>query len=434
MKVSVLTVFPELYDPFLQTSLMRRAQENKLVQFDVVSFFSYVEPKQRIDAPTFGPGAGMLIKPEVVEKAIVDKEHKHGKAFKIFFSPQGEKVDQRQLEKLTKKIQEHGHVMLIPSRYEGMDVRVEQEYADELVSIGDFVLMGGDIPAMALLEGMLRLVPGVVGKQESVEEESFAGPFLDYPEYTEPVEWHGKKVPNIVRSGNHAAIDEWRKDQAARNTVKNHFNWMRSQKMSDQQKDLAKKYIPAHYVALMHTDVLIGDEQAKGTTSVTSIDIHDIARSSCTYDIKNFFIVTPLQDQKRIVQTLLDFWQKGPGIGYNKNRQHAVQSVMLQDSLGQAIESIVKKEGKQPILIATSARNYDHKKQLSFWDQSIAWKHDRPVLLIFGTGKGLAPEIIERCDYLLNPIHGFSNFKHLSVRSAIAVILDRWLGINEKDS
>lgn len=432
MKFSILTVFPELYDPFLRTSLMRRAQEKKLVQFDVASFFSYVKPKERIDAPTFGPGAGMLIKPEVVQKAIEDKEKQHGKAFKIFFSPQGKKLDQRQLENLTKKLRDHGHILLIPSRYEGMDARVEEEYADATISAGDFVLMGGDIPAMMLLEGMLRLIPGVVGKEESVKEESFAGPFLDYPEYTEPVEWQDKKVPDIVRSGNHAAIEEWRKNQAACKTVMKHFAWMRSQKMSDEQRDLARKYIPSHYVALMHTDVLIGDVREKGTTSVTSIDIHDIARAACTYDIKNFFLVTPLQDQKKIVQTLLDFWQTGPGIEYNRNRQRAVQSVMLKDSLDQAIAAIVEKEGKKPIIIATSARDYAHKKRLSFWDQSEAWLHDRPVLIIFGTGKGLAPEVIERCDYLLMPVHGFSDFKHLSVRSAVAVVLDRWLGINEK--
>ena len=105
--------------------------------------------------------------------------------------------------------------MLIASRYEGIDERVLDEYADEVISIGDYVLMGGDLPAQVTLESLARLWPGVVGKHESVEEESFSGPFLDYPEYTEPVEWQGYRVPDIVRSGNHGAIAQWRSDQAA---------------------------------------------------------------------------------------------------------------------------------------------------------------------------------------------------------------------------
>src|SRR5579871_2709639 len=183
MNISILTTFEQLYEPFVHTSLIGRAQDKGIVHVDVQSFFSYVQPKERIDAPTFGPGAGMLIKPEVVQRAVEDKEALHGKAFKIFFSPRGKKLDQHMLQKIANKMQECGHLMLIPARYEGMDERVEQEYADEIVSVGDFVLMGGDIPAMMLLEGVLRLLPQVVGKQESVERDSFKGPFVDFSSY-----------------------------------------------------------------------------------------------------------------------------------------------------------------------------------------------------------------------------------------------------------
>src|SRR5579871_559261 len=184
MKISILSVFPDLYGPFLQTSLIKRAQDQGLVSFYLSSFFSQVSPKERIDAPTFGHGAGMVLKPVVVQKAITDQEAQRGKAFKIFFSPHGKKLDQHLLQDLVRRIGMQGHALLIPARYEGMDARVEEHYADEIVSVGDFVLMGGDLPAMILLEGLLRLVPGVVGKQESVELESFSGPFVDYPEYT----------------------------------------------------------------------------------------------------------------------------------------------------------------------------------------------------------------------------------------------------------
>jgi tRNA (guanine37-N1)-methyltransferase len=338
MNISILTVFPKLYDPFLQTSLVSRAQLKELAHIDVAGFFQYVQPKERIDAPTFGHGSGMLIKPEVIAKAIEAKEAQYGPAFKIFFSPQGQKLTQPLLKKLVAQIQRSGHVMLIPARYEGMDARVEDTYADALISLGDFVLMGGDVPAMALVEGILRLIPGVVGKEESVADESFSGPFVDYPVYTQPVEWHGQKVPEVIRSGNHAAMHEWREQQAIEKTVKKHFTWLRAQRLSAQEKNKVISHIPAHYVALMHADVLIGPERQPGVTSVTSIDVHDIARSSTTYGIQQFFVVTPLCDQQKIVGTLLDFWQKGVGVEYNRGRHEAVDRVRLKESLADVVK------------------------------------------------------------------------------------------------
>jgi tRNA (guanine37-N1)-methyltransferase len=432
MKISILTVFEQLYESFIHTSLIGRAQEKDIVHIDVQSFFSYVQPKERIDAPTFGPGAGMLIRPDVVEKAIKDKEQRYGKAFKIFFSPRGQKIDQRVFETLAARLQETGHLMIIPARYEGMDARVEEEYADMILSVGDFVLMGGDIPAMLLLEGVLRLIPQVVGKQESIQRESFSGAFVDFPSYTEPLEWHGKRVPDVLRSGNHAAIEKWRSEHAVEKTVLEHFSWLRSQQLSEHDQKLAQEHIPSHYVALMHGDVLVGEERKPGVTSVTSIDIHDIARSSKTYGVEEFFIVTPLIDQQKIVSKVLDFWKKGIGAEYNRCRYNAIQSVQLVDSLHEVIKKIEEKEGQKPLIIATSAQITDAQELISYYDQQKVWQNKRPILLIFGTGQGLSPEIIKQCDYLLLPINGFSDFNHLSVRSAVAIILDRWLGINPK--
>jgi len=432
MKISILSVFPELYSNFLQTSLVRRAQENKVVEFSLDSFRSFVEPKERIDAPTFGPGAGMVIKAEVVEKGIVSKEKKFGPAFKIFFSPQGKKLDQDLLLKISKTVQKNGHLMLLPARYEGMDARVEQHYADEIISVGDFVLMGGDIPAICFLEGFLRLIPSVVSKEESVRMESFSGPFLDYPSYSEPVVWKNYKVPDVVRSGNHQEIAQWRAGEAARKTVLTHFDWMQSQKMSKDQMELAKKFIPNHYAALMHTDVFVDKQKRVGETSVTSLDIHDVARSSRTFGLENYFIVTPLVDQQKIVQKMLAFWQSGVGQKYNVNRFESVKSVKLKDSLDKVIEEITEKEGKEPVVVVTSAQSYENKKNITFHDQQIVWSKERPVLFLFGTGQGLSDNIIKKADFLLVPIEGFSDYNHLSVRSAVAIVLDRWLGANRK--
>jgi len=431
MNISILSVFPELYRPFCETSLVRRAQEKGLISFEATSLFDYVAPKERIDAPSFGHGAGMLIRPEVIDRAIEDREREHGRAYKIFFSPQGVKLDQDVLRRIATNVGgAQGHLMLLPARYEGMDTRVEQHYADDVISIGDCVLMGGDLPAMVLLEGLLRLLPGIVGKQESVEKESFTGPFVDYPEYTAPVEWKGMNVPEVVRSGNHAAIAAWREQQAAQKTVRHHFQWLRSHRLTDEQAQLARTFIPSHYVTLLHSDVLIGKDKVEGTTSVTSLDIHDIARSSATYGITQFAIVTPLEDQQKLVRTLLDFWQEGPGVAYNRVRHDAVKSVELMGSLDEVIADIRRREGVEPLLIATSARTVPHAQAITFYDQSTVWASGRPVLFVFGTGQGLTQACIERCDYLLPPVGGLSVFRHLSVRSAVAIILDRWLGNN----
>lgn len=431
MKISIISVFKQLYEPFLNTSLIKRAQQKDIISIDILSFFDFVKPKERIDAPSFGPGAGMLIKPTVVEKAIDTSEEQYGSAFKIFFSPHGKKLNQQLLKRIAAMAQKKGHLMLIPARYEGMDARVEEKYADEIVSVGDFVLMGGDIPVMLLLEGMLRLIPGVVGKEESVIHDSFSGPFVDYPEYTQPVEWNGMRVPDIVRSGNHGKIEEWRHEKAVQISVQHHFNWMRSWPLSDAQKQSASRFIPPHYIVLMHDDVLVGPDNRVGTSSVMSIDIHDIARSSATYGIEQFFIVTPLKDQQNIVRSFLSFWQEGSGVTYNKKRHQAIERVVLESDLDNVIKHIEKKEGKRPYIIATSACPTRQVPMLAYDQQAAVWHDGRPILLLFGTAQGLSQAVIERSDYLLSPVEGFTKFNHLSVRSAVAIVLDRWLGIHQ---
>lgn len=429
MNISVLTLFPELYTPFFQASLIKRAQEKGIIASDIINLLSFTAPKVRVDDTTFGHNAGMLIKPEIIEQAVDAAEHKFGQAYKIILSPQGMVMTQPRLQELYERIKDHQHLMLIASRYEGLDARVEDYYADELVSVGNFVVMGGDIPAMLLLEGLLRFVPGVVGSQESVQKDSFSGAFVDYPEYTRPIVWKGIEVPELIRSGNHAAIEAWRQEKAAEKTVKRHFNWVRSVPTTQAEQKLIKKYIPAHYCALMHNDIDLKEGRV-GHTSVTSIDIHDIARSSVTYGLRNFFIVTSLFDQQKMVEKMLHFWvDEKVGGDYNHNRHHAVKTVQLESDLEHVIDAIEKKEGIKPLIIGTSARDCDTTKMISYFDQSVVWQQDRPVLFLFGTGSGMSTKLLDMCDYMLPPLQGFSNFNHLSVRSAVAIILDKWLGI-----
>lgn len=430
MIISVITLFPELYQAFTNTSLIARARSAGLLTIDVSNIFDLVKAKERIDSPTFGHGSGMLIKPEIVEKAIVRQEGLYGKGLKVFFSPSGKKLNQDLLRSFAQRVQDN-HLILLPARYEGMDCRVEQYYADETISLGDFVLMGGDIPAMALIEGVTRLVPGVVGKAESVELDSFMGPFVDYPHYTDPVDWKGLVVPEVIRSGNHKELETWRKDTAAFLTVTRHFDWLRSHVSDKGDISLAAKFIPSHYAVLMHDQVFL-ENGREGTSSVTSIDIHDIARSAKTYGIKNYYIVTPLADQQKIIKKLLEFWNTNAGIEYNPSRHAALESVILKNSLDEVIEEIKQKEACDPLLIATAAKEQPGVVKINYNEQERIWALKRPILIIFGTARGLATSVIEKCNFAFDSIRGFSTFNHLSVRSAASIVFDRWLGINRR--
>jgi tRNA (guanine37-N1)-methyltransferase len=446
MNISIITVFPELHKPFIETSIIARAVEKNMIAFNFIKLSDMCAPKERIDEPTCGHGSGMIIKPEVIEKAITKAQETWGPGTVIFFSPQGKKLTQRSVRRFAQQwfqtnqpttseplesssIKPVQHIILVCSRYEGIDARVEQYYGHHVISIGDYVLMGGDLPAQVFLEAVLRLLPGVVGKQESVEHESFSGPFLDHPEYGLPVEWKGLKIPDVVRSGNHQLINEWRKQEACKKTILNRFDWFASSNPNAEEKALCRTLIPSHYVVLMHTNVVLKGGKI-GNTSVASLDIHDIARSSATYGVKNYFIVTPQEDQQEILQTFLGFWRSATGKNYNESRYQALTSTIPARSFDEVIQAITQAEGKEPVIISTSAKASPHQVKIDFTDQGKVWSKNRPVLIVFGTGQGLSDEILNKSDFLLVPINGLTEYNHLSVRAAASIILDRWLGLH----
>lgn len=428
MKISIITLFPDLYTAFCRTSILGKAVEKGVISFNVHNMVNVCKPKERVDGPTFGHHAGMIIKPEVIERSLEVVEAE-APSLRVFFSPRGRKLDQDLVKELSEKAQQKGHITLCAARYEGIDARAEEAYADYLISVGDFVLMGGDLPAQVTLEALARYIPGVVGDLESVERDSFSGPFVDCPAYTAPAVWRDREVPSVMRSGNHKQIEAWCQQQAVRATLVHHFEWLRRHETTGAEQALIRSELPRHYVALMHDEIMLPPDRV-GTTSVTSLDIHDIARSATTYGFSGFFIVTPLVDQQKIVQTLLDFWSKGDGIAYNPDRHTALAHTSIAPSYAEVIEAIEAQEGKKPLVIATSARTYNSPKMLTYHDQGQVWQQDRPVLFLLGTGRGLAPQVLERADYILVPIASYSSFNHLSVRSAAAIIFDRWLGVN----
>jgi tRNA (guanine37-N1)-methyltransferase len=433
MHIRVLTLFPQLYDSFLKTSIVGKSLINEKCSIKIDSLINYKDNNKKIDSPIVGHGNGMLIGPEIIERSLENSENTKP-SFKIFFSPHGKKLNQHLLHDLYNKIiKSENNVTLICGRYEGIDARAEEHYADEIISIGDYVLMGGDLPAMVFIEALLRLIPNIIKESQSVEDDSFEGPFLDTPHFTGLPSWKDKLIPPILKSGHHKEIYNWRRKQAINRTLYYNFEWLKKHRFTQKEKQEIFTEIPPHYCVLMHNDVVLPDNTI-GTSSVTSIDIHDIARSAKTYGIKEYFIVTKLEAQQEIVKGFLSFWHEGKGSLIEKNqRRDAIKQVSLEQNLENVINLIIEREKIKPLVIATSSKwTIAHERFITYHDQGILWKAKKPILLVFGTAHGLSKEIMDKCDFRLIPLEGFSDFNFLSVRSAVAIILDRWLGINSK--
>jgi tRNA (guanine37-N1)-methyltransferase len=214
LEIDILSIFPSLFDNFLEESFVGKARERGLARIDAHDLRDWTADKHRtVDDSPYGGGPGMLMKPEPLIagiEALAGKKGEGREARVVLLSPQGRPVTQRWLNQAAQQ----PHFVLVCGRYEGIDQRVVDLAVDEEVSIGDYVLCGGEIPAMVLIEGMIRLLPGLLGNAESVNRESFAQEILEGPQYTRPPEFRGHKVPDELLSGNHALIEHWRKEKA----------------------------------------------------------------------------------------------------------------------------------------------------------------------------------------------------------------------------
>lgn len=215
MKIDILTIFPKMFTPILDESIIKRARQKGLVKINAHNIRDYSKDKHRkIDDRPFGGGPGMVFKPEPIFEAVKKIKKGHTKNKVILLSPQGRKLTQQ----LAKKLSRYKHLILICARYEGIDERVRTHLIDEEVSIGDYVVTGGELPAMVLIDAVVRLIPNVVGDKESVKQDSFSNGLLEYPQYTRPANFGGKKVPTILLSGDHKKISEWRRKQSKKVT------------------------------------------------------------------------------------------------------------------------------------------------------------------------------------------------------------------------
>lgn len=220
MKIDILTLFPEICRAPLGESMMKRAQENKIIDLAIHNLRDWTTDKHHIvdDAP-FGGGQGMVMKPEPIFAAVEDIKTRNAKGEPriVLMSPAGKRLNQ----KLAADLSKESHLIIICGHYEGVDHRVIEQLIDLEISIGDYVLTNGAIAAVVLIDAVVRLIPGVLGDDQSAADDSFSGGLLETPQYTRPAEFRGWKIPEVLLSGNHAEIAKWRKDQALKRTKEN---------------------------------------------------------------------------------------------------------------------------------------------------------------------------------------------------------------------
>ena len=207
MKFDVLTLFPEMFE-ILNQSIIGKAIEKELIDINLINIRDFSKDKhKKVDDTPYGGGAGMVMKPDVVYDAYQSIKDRNAKV--IYMSPQGKKIKKKKVEELSKE----NHLIILCGHYEGIDQRVLDKIVDEEISIGDYVLTGGEIPAMVLIDSVSRYVEGVL-KEDSIKEESFSNGLLEYPQYTRPEVFEGMKVPEVLLSGHHENIEKWRKEKS----------------------------------------------------------------------------------------------------------------------------------------------------------------------------------------------------------------------------
>jgi tRNA (guanine37-N1)-methyltransferase len=246
MRIDILTIFPKMFEVPFGTGIFKRAIDSGLVTINPVNIRDYTHDKHHTtDDYPYGGGAGMVMKPEPIFEAVeAIKEKLDNKGVDlpvVLLSPQGRLFSHQVAQELA----QHPHIVLICGHYEGVDERVAEHLATDIISIGDYVLTGGELPAMVVADAVLRLVPGVLGSEESTIEDSHAGGLLEYPQYTRPANFRGWKVPEVLLSGNHGQIAKWRREQIIKRTLERRPELLDRAELGQEDKKLVKRMMHA---------------------------------------------------------------------------------------------------------------------------------------------------------------------------------------------
>ena len=234
MRIDILTLFPEMCDNVLKESIIGRARENGFVEINSINIRDYTEDKHnRVDDAPYGGGTGMIMQTQPIYDCFMSLCEKLGQRPKlIYMSPQGKVLDQQKVKELSKE----ENIAILCGHYEGVDQRVIDEIVDEEISIGDYVLTGGELPALILADSISRMLPGVLANDDAFQQESHYSSLLEYPQYTRPVVWREKEVPQVLLSGHHANIDKWRRQQSLKRTYERRPDMLRNAELDKNDK------------------------------------------------------------------------------------------------------------------------------------------------------------------------------------------------------
>jgi tRNA (guanine37-N1)-methyltransferase len=485
MKFTVVTILPELIEPALTAGVVGRAREAGVITVAAINPRDFTTDRHRsVDDTPYGGGPGMVMKPEPLLAAIAAA----GPAHRILLTPAGALLTQARVRELAAL----PHVALVCGRYEGVDERVIELAIDEQLSIGDYVLSGGELAALVVIDAVARHVPGVLGEASSADDESHSAGLLEYPQYTRPLKLAvappgpgdaaaaGEAsevpaavgtptaakapaaaeapaaveapaviaapaaiaapaviaapaaiehvVPAILTSGNHAAIAAWRRRQAIERTARRRPDLLaRFVPTAADRKLLPPPLHARTHLALVHYPVL-DRTGAVITTALTNFDIHDLARSSLAYGLAGYHIVTPIGSQRDKAAHIAQLWIDD---AQGEHRARALQLVRTAASIGAVIDELTAAHGIAPMVVATSARHTSFPaipRRAASELRAEASVDPSPLLVLLGTGWGLADSLIPSVSRMLAPIDGVTEWNHLSVRSAGAVLLDRLFG------
>ena len=421
MRITSLSLFPEFFDSPLSCGLMAKARARGVLDVRVENPRDRAADRHRtVDDTPYGGGPGMVMQVDPLARTL-DSLEKPGRI--LLLSPKGRPMSQE----LARELASEEALTLVCGRYEGIDARFEELYPVTPVSVGDFVLNGGEAGALCLVEAVARLLPDFMGKQASGEEESFSQGLLEYPHYTRPEEYRGLRVPAVLLSGDHARIAAWRREQSLTATLAARPELLPEAGVEARDLDflrgLPRRALGRNLcVALVHHPVLTGERKV-GTTSLTNLDLHDICRVSRSYGVRAVYATTPLNDQRALAESLAAHWVTGEGGRGNPDRSEALRLLRVVPDLAAVRAEMAETFGRPPLMVATSAKGAG-----TVTPGGIAERLARqPVLLVFGTGHGLAPEVLREADETLRPIRPFADYNHLPVRAAVAVTLDRLL-------
>ena len=427
MRYDILTIFPEFFESPFSFGILKKAQEKGLIDINTHDIRNHSENKHKtVDDTPYGGGGGMLMQIGPVSSSIESVKNKDSKSIVILTTPDGEKFS----DKTARELADYEQIIIVCGRYEGVDERIRELYIEKEISIGDYILSGGENAASVIVESVSRFIPGVLGNEISPENDTFGSGLLEYPQYTRPEEFNGLKVPEVLLSGNHQEIENWRKKESIARTFRKRPDLLDDARLDAEEIDLIKKLKDTNsntfrvYIALIHYPVY-NNRFKIINTAFTNLDVHDIARSAATYGVEKFYLVQPNLEQQKLVNRVLKHWKVGEGASFNKSRSEALNLVELRDSLQDVTQEIEGIEGEKPLTIVTDARSTDNMIGFGELRESIFSKEQTPYLLLLGTGWGLAKEIMESADYKLKPVSGYTNYNHLSVRSAAAIIMDR---------